>query len=346
MGNLGTFPILCLYNYVCFRWFLRRPVPVKVNGDDIVFRATREEARRWMDGVSHLGLRLSVGKTLVSSSVFSLNSTFFRATSHRVKLVPVIRWAVLVRPADSPHGLGSGLRTFREGFVGEAKVRLDVVYLTARKQAFLACGRSVMRDLRCPAEPEALRRVGWMKREAFFLSLPVCPLPCDTVRLGVPSLPAGWRRFPLSQSPEIRRRQLDAEKSFYSLLTSQAWEGPTRTSRELSSDLWKRTKLSGHSRAWRSWSQSSRLRGRVSIFKCRTYRLFATHLRLSTTPVWEWVPPKREKMVWCGGVSSGGATSWVRGESLGSPDFVRCSCDGHLTLPGCFCTGPTRKFSV
>jgi len=81
MGNLLSFPLLCIVNYLAFRYYTgQRPdIPVKINGDDIVFRAPGEVACRWMSGVVGSGLTLSKGKTLLDHRYFTLNSRLFQA---------------------------------------------------------------------------------------------------------------------------------------------------------------------------------------------------------------------------------------------------------------------------
>lgn len=109
MGNLLSFPLLCLTNYLAFRKAVRwSEVPdsrVRINGDDIAFRSTREVANRWCDAVADSGLTLSKGKTLVHRVFFSLNSTFFRARrGAKPSLLPVIRgktvWGPMSRDED------------------------------------------------------------------------------------------------------------------------------------------------------------------------------------------------------------------------------------------------------
>jgi hypothetical protein len=301
MGSLLTFPVLCLYNYVCFRHLTRDPtIPVKVNGDDIVFRARREVADVWLSGVTSLGLRLSIGKTLLSSSVFSLNSTFFRAREHGVSMLPVVRWAVLLRPTESPHGVAGGASSMCRGFRGEARVRLQCLYLRRRSRALRATGRSVLRDLRCPVEPEALKRCGLLRREAFFLSLPACPLPTDFVRLKTPTLPEGWRRVPVSRSAPERARQREAEGVFFSLLVSRSWvERPVSVSK-LAQLTWNATRATGHLRDWLRFRRTSQMKlGKLG--RCRAYRLFASRQRVDVSKVWAFRAPRRLRMVWSGG---------------------------------------------
>lgn len=300
MGNLLSFPLLCLQNYIAFRWCVGsswRKIPVRINGDDIVFRAGREVADGWMDTVSALGLKLCRGKTLVSKSIFSLNSTFFRATRLSVLSVPVLRSSVLGRDVSVPHGLGPGLRTFRAGFVGEARVRAECIYLRWRDKQFSACGRSVLRDLHAPVDPESLVRVGWGRREAFYLDCPPCPLPLDQLRLGRPSLPEGWSRVPVSNHRGQRRRQRCAQESFFGLLSDQAWNLPPVSSRSLQRGTWRETMMGSLLSSWRWWRTRSRrwekLRGE--------FRLVAKRFRCRLSLLWQYDEGRRVKKVWAGG---------------------------------------------
>nr|UJQ92014.1 MAG: putative RNA-dependent RNA polymerase [Magoulivirus sp.] len=323
MGNLMCFPLLCLQNYVAFRWCFRgrdHP-PVRINGDDIVFRAREDASRRWMNTVSRLGLKLSIGKTLVSKSVFSLNSTFFRATRSGIRSIPVCRSAVLSKPVDVPHSLGPGLSSFACGFKGEARVRLESVYLRYRGKSATACGRSLLRDLMMPLQPETLRREGLAVREAFYLSLDPLPLGVDYTRLGVSQLPAGFRRVFLAEGRAARRRQRLAQESFFSILTSASWnEAPS--SKSLSKKVWK-ANTPGYLPCWRRWRKESRARGgighsrvlkgsqgKVQLAWCDpvvsarrnpTYRRFAARMRCPVTPVYDYSVPVRRQKVWSGG---------------------------------------------
>jgi len=70
MGSLLSFPLLCLQNYIAFRWVFPASVPVKINGDDIVFRSTLDQFDRWSAVVGQLGLRLSLYEDVGEFSVF------------------------------------------------------------------------------------------------------------------------------------------------------------------------------------------------------------------------------------------------------------------------------------
>jgi len=152
MGNLLSFPLLCLTNYLGVahtlgidraRALTKRGL-LKINGDDIIFRCSVVEFDIWSAGVIALGLTLSRGKTIVHKRVFSLNSTFFRASAKSVVLVPVIRPASVLTFTESmgwdsmagrikslTHGwsgvlrsrlLAAGIRKLRNFFTGKERV--------------------------------------------------------------------------------------------------------------------------------------------------------------------------------------------------------------------------------
>jgi len=269
---------------------------------------------------------------MVSASVFSLNSSFFRAMKvGSPRLIPVVRSAVLARPCDLPHAIGPGLRTYRRGFDGEARVRLEVIYLRCRRRQVTACGRSVLRDLNCPAAPETLRRMGWLKREAFMLSLPPRPLPPNFVSLGVPTLPTGWRRVPVSRKRGVRRRQKAAEECFLGLLTSAAWTQVV-PSKVLKQKTWARTTSTGASLQWRWWRRNSQGRPGASRFRAGSEFLkFSARLRLPVGPVYDYCPQPGGRKVWSGG---GGVPDSV--------DFVPASTEGDSSPA----TGPTSICSA
>jgi len=95
MGSLLSFPLLCLQNHFAFKSLVPRPVPVKINGDDIVTVLTEQEYTKWSLGVQAYGLELSPGKTFKDKSFFSLNSTYFFLRRGVVELLPVIRLGMM-----------------------------------------------------------------------------------------------------------------------------------------------------------------------------------------------------------------------------------------------------------
>jgi hypothetical protein len=206
-----------------------------------------------MATVSQLGLELCRGKTLVYSSVFSLNSTFFRVFGTGVRLIPVVRPSCLVLDmADTPHSIAAGLRSFLRGFRGEVRLQLEMVYLRWRRRQLDACGRSWLRDLRAPFSPETLIRAGVAEREAWFLAnTPPTPLPADKTRLGG-GVPDGWVRVP-ARSRKERREGARAQEEFSSALLERAWNGDCVPVKVLARETWKETVISGHQSSWQWW---------------------------------------------------------------------------------------------
>jgi len=81
MGHILSFPILCIANYISFRyvyWQLEKPAPnVLVNGDDILFCATDEEYSEWNRVVREIGFFPSLGKNLFQADIAQINSVLF-----------------------------------------------------------------------------------------------------------------------------------------------------------------------------------------------------------------------------------------------------------------------------
>jgi hypothetical protein len=180
MGTFLSFPLLCLLNYLTFKWSVRRDVPVRVNGDDIVFRCTPEEGEKWFSDVSAAGLVVSRGKTLVSKRFFSLNSTMFQAKPSTVSLVPFIRSKCLFNKAEDLPALSGKYKEVCPGFTGRSKAFVQVMYLKRNKDLIWAGQRSVRRGLRMRATIGVLRQAGLLERERWYsseVSEPTIPAP-------------------------------------------------------------------------------------------------------------------------------------------------------------------------
>jgi len=248
MGSLLSFPLLCLQNYCAFRWCHDTSVPVKINGDDIVFRSSRGDYEKWSRFVSRVGLVLSSGKTLVSPGFFSLNSAFFRPRRRKLpRRIPVLRCGSLTRPVETLGSLRGSYFSFARGFGGSC----DGVFLSCKKAAILASGRPV-RALGIPCSEESLRRSGLWKREKWYYDLPgrVYPLPQDPSDLRWRPLPVGWRREVIV-GRSARRKALRSERDFWELVVDGSWEDcPTRGTTLQS--YWSEVKSSGSEGDWKS----------------------------------------------------------------------------------------------
>jgi len=201
MGNLLSFPLLCLTNYLAFRYAFGREsssIPVRINGDDIVFRTTPEKASRWCDVVRDAGLVLSRGKTLIHGRFFSLNSTFFegricRTPSH----VPVIRSKAIYSDIGMGDGVALGARAFAasRGFCRRIKDRIIGHLLGWHRKAAKAAGCSLTRGLGIQVSMHVLADKDLLDREVHYLDtsarvdIPRKPVTSDSI-----TATCGWSR--------------------------------------------------------------------------------------------------------------------------------------------------------
>jgi len=91
MGSVVSFPILCIANAAMCRWVWEQTYGMRTslerfpgcfNGDDVVFRTTKEGREMWRQALGFVGLTESVGKTYFSSSFLEMNSRMYRVSPH------------------------------------------------------------------------------------------------------------------------------------------------------------------------------------------------------------------------------------------------------------------------
>jgi len=225
MGNALSFPLLCLQNYFAFKFFVPRSVPVRINGDDIVFRSTPDEYERWKSGVESCGLTLSEGKTIVAKNHFSLNSTFFVAGTKRVKLAPVIRSTVLFKKMEGFASLKGRVESFK-GFRPDRRDRLVSFLLGRFRSTITASRRSLTRGLDIRLRKKVIFSSGLAERESFYLSLDKqYDPPVQSAQNGylVQRVPAGWMRVRSMDKVDYQSQQL-----FFQELVSATWEPELR----------------------------------------------------------------------------------------------------------------------
>jgi len=224
MGNAMSFPLLCLQNYLAFKFLVPREVPVRINGDDIVFRSTYQEYQTWKDGVLNCGLTLSEGKTMVDKRNFSLNSTFFVAGSRRIREAPVVRSTALLGSSDPRDGFSSiagRLATFK-CFGPVRRFKLVTSFLGRYRALIRASQRSLTRGLGVGwLTKQEIVTAGLGEHESFYLSLDKKHDPAPD---GVPgffkcSVPPGWRR-------ERNNTPVDAgvQREFAKELVEHTWK--------------------------------------------------------------------------------------------------------------------------
>jgi len=232
MGFLLSFPLLCLVNYVTFKFFVRRKVPIKVNGDDIVFRARLEEASAWASGVQRAGLKLSLGKTMVSRSFFSLNSTLFKSkkNSEGVAQVPFIRAKALFGVEDGKNSpffsLRGRLQSFCVGFRGPARDVWMELFLKCNRGFIKRTKCSISRGLGVPLAKHVLQSANLWDRECAYLSLPrekPPPVPLDVWS----SPPEG---FELAWADEKKIYTKTEKEELRNAFADAAWKAPREAS--------------------------------------------------------------------------------------------------------------------
>lgn len=258
MGNFLSFPLLCLQNYLAFTYLIPRPVPVRINGDDIVFRCRPDEYHRWRKGVGAAGLVLSVGKTLVNRTTFSLNSAFFEAQSRRVREIPIIRSSMLCLQEGLPSG--DTFTKFCRNWKGEARRLVGGLWLKAHNLQIRASGRSVW-ALGIPADNSQLHTAGLAVREAFYrgyrnhLSLPEDQVPRVPLDRGIPR----HDNWVFSSRPI---RATDREKSEWNQrrredCADMAWQ-PCMRPNVLWQDWWMILKATGWESNWCAWRRTAK----------------------------------------------------------------------------------------
>lgn len=192
MGSLLSFPLLCIVNYMAFRYSTRDlSIPVKVNGDDIVFRAKPDVIDRWKKNISASGLELSAGKTMVDKSIFTLNSTLFYAKYSKVHLLPFIRSKALFGTEDGVNSLPGRYQSFYVGAPGPSRDYWRSVFLRQNIGFIETAGRSLNRGLGMDVPSNVLRNCMLWTRECSYLSLPKESAPPLPKSLWA-SLPTGY----------------------------------------------------------------------------------------------------------------------------------------------------------
>lgn len=244
MGQLTSFPLLCLINYITFRYSIRRPVPVRINGDDIVFRATPDEFSRWERDVAKGGLTLSRGKTLVHPRMFTLNSSLFRAGSRGARQVGFIRPKALFPGLEDDKGPGEAVAgtvgRFYTCSVGMGRERTRLVrasFLALNRRLLFMSRRSLTRGMGMKVDRGMLEAAGFWHRELFYLEQVVEPALPRFVRGGVPR---GWQQVPESWFSKdqltLLRREWASACSYSAWFDNFSEPGSTELK-----DLWDRT---------------------------------------------------------------------------------------------------------
>lgn len=225
MGSFLSFPVLCILNYLVFKYHVPRNVPVKINGDDIVFRATEEESVRWMEGVKNCGLVLSRGKTLLHPRVFTLNSKIFRAKDKRVESLPFIRSKPIYAGIEELHPdvIRGRYESFLVGGSKDRRCELKGKFLRKFSDQIYVFQRSLTRGLDMRISDRVIRMAGLYTRERFYRKLEYEP-PLPKREVANYNIPGFVPMDILSIPPQLRGMARKEEKEYETLLRDRIWD--------------------------------------------------------------------------------------------------------------------------
>lgn len=279
MGNYLSFPLLCLQNYLAFRYLTGPSYPVRINGDDIVFRAPPSVYDRWAAGVSSTGLTLSKGKTFCHNRFFSLNSKYFRARSvQEPVIVPILRATCLYQRCDDPNQVAGWANRIGEGFSSKQEFDLKIAVLQRCRSVIRCTQRSLTRGLGVKVNPAGITISGFRPWEAFYLAQASETPPPRKEHFG--STPQGWAKVPVPLGGQD-------DPGFGAACVRSAWRTPAR--RVSVDDYWaqvRRTTVVYRPRRKEWFRRAAKLAG-LSVGECRGW--LESDLAL----------PKVVKRVWC-----------------------------------------------
>nr|UYL94595.1 MAG: RNA-dependent RNA polymerase [Botourmiaviridae sp.] len=214
MGSFLSFPFLCLLNYLIFRYSVGEG-PVKINGDDIVFRASPGKIENWKRSVGECGLVLSEGKTIVHDSVFTLNSCVFRGFDRHVRSIPFIRSKPFFMGGKDPDALKGRYHAFLVGGDKKKRMVLKALFLKRYRPQIWACQRSLSRCMGWKVNRPILKIAGLWKRERFYLEQPFEPdLPI--IRSAWSGTPPGWTQHERRLlGKRVLKERLEDERTYY-----------------------------------------------------------------------------------------------------------------------------------
>lgn len=216
MGSYLSFPFLCLLNYLCFKYSIRRDVPVLINGDDIVFRSTRQESEIWANNVQRCGLVLSKGKTLVHPRVFTLNSLLFRGGKNRGKAMGFFRPKAYFNCPRTGTAAAGQFNSCVVGFSGhEVKRRIQSNFLKEYKN-FLFKRQLSLEVLGFKVSDVVMRMAGFLHHARFYKGDKM-PAVAGTL------IPGGFERLPLLPGRRARRNARASEKLFFREMVELSW---------------------------------------------------------------------------------------------------------------------------
>jgi hypothetical protein len=321
MGQLTSFPMLCLINYITFRYSFRHrdgcalhsSIPVRINGDDIVFRATPEEFTLWEREVAKGGLTLSKGKTFLHRRAFTLNSTPFWACSGGGKLVGFLRSSAVFPKGSISEQIVSLSGRFYSAGPGFGRIRKRIVqslFINQNQKPIHASRRSLTRGLGLSVDEEIIKDTGLWYRELFYLEQ-VEERSLPTVKT---SLPQGWKQV---GSSWLSRESIEEWKRRWSdACVYHAWTAPHNPSVLEEDNAMDKIRL------------GCLPYGLGSLIGPRVRRM----LRMSRSQVWRWVNLRRNPSVFGRCSRNKGERVWVEVDLLATRTQVEFLAQGSTVV--------------
>lgn len=274
MGNLLSFPLLCLQNYCAFTYLVPRgrdgSIPVLINGDDIVWRGTQAEYDVWAEGLAALGLTLSKGKTAVDPNFISINSTYFwaRASRRGPQRLECYRLGMLRDDVESVGALGRSYKYFCKP-AGNCRGRKELcgqVYLNVHSRRFRATGHSVCDDwprgngVKCTFA--SLAKSHLLDRELYYYW--AFDFLGDLTRLNLREMPS-FKTFDVEGIPSefvkvdrsrVSRSTLKTEtKALKEAMVKVKWEATMKPLSDRVNNYWAEVKRRGHEDEYRAFKK-------------------------------------------------------------------------------------------
>jgi hypothetical protein len=110
MGHILSFPLLCIINRAASCMAVPRGSFMRINGDDVIFPATKNIYRRWKSATRSVGLEFSLGKNYYSRDLALVNSVYcvYSKEQNRWVSLDVPNVGLLNMPIDRQVDLKSG----------------------------------------------------------------------------------------------------------------------------------------------------------------------------------------------------------------------------------------------
>jgi hypothetical protein len=90
MGHILSFPLLCIINKAASSLTLPPDRWMRINGDDVLFPASKREYKEWELHTKHVGLKKSIGKNYYSRDLAMINSEVYTWSKEKNRMVRLI----------------------------------------------------------------------------------------------------------------------------------------------------------------------------------------------------------------------------------------------------------------